>query len=412
MKSSLLLLAYYYLPATTSGVQRALRFVKYLPRNGFPVFVVSSSESGSDLGCSNVSYVPDLASPRTRAAFHARVANLIQRWLLPYNEQLPWAPFAVEAGSRLIRKHGISAVISTSPPMGTHFAAWWLKRRYGLRWIADFRDPVLGNPGRPRRWALPYDRFVERMIFRSADAVLVVTDVIAEECRKRYPQWAGKIHVLWNGFDPEEVIEPREIPPRPYRCLSHVGILYAPRQPNSLLASLNRILQDGRIDANSIRLRFIGQVQDSGSLYSNPAVQSLLKSGCLEIYCESIPRREALTEIETSDYLLLLDIADLSQNGYAVPAKLHDYARTGRPILAVTPQESPVDRILEKSGLRYSCIYPGDTEETVDAKLLKFFSYPSDPASLSTWYTESFDGGKLAASVSRILDTLLDEDDR
>jgi len=402
LKRPILLLAYYYLPATTSGVQRAGRFARYLPRAGYPTFVVSSLFAGPS-GLPDVVHVP---ADNTGSSLAGQLAAGIQRFL-PYNEQLPWVPNVIAAAERLIRDHGISAVISTSPPVGAHFAALWLKRRHGLRWIADFRDPIVGNPGRPRRWARPYDRIIERGIFHSADAVLTVTDVIRDQCRERYPRLAKNIHTLWNGFDPEEAMGPAPIPPRPYRVLAHVGILYGPRQPTSLLDSFERLIAQGRINPADVRIRLVGSIQNEESFLAYPALRSLRQRGCIEICPNTIPRADALREIATADFLLLLDVADLQNGGYAVPAKLHDYMRAGRPILAITPQDSPVHRILDRSGVPYACVHPTDPPEAIDGKLLEFLALTSEPVTPSEWYLDHFDGQRLTAQVASMLDDLL-----
>lgn len=402
-KRSILLLAYYYLPATTSGVQRAARMARYLPRHGYVTYVVSSSESGT-AGLPDIIHVPDESTVRSAGRL-TRLAAGVQR-ILPYDEKLPWVPHVMEAAGTLIGENNISAVISTSPPVGTHLAAMWLKRRYGLHWVADFRDPIVGNPGRARPWAQGYDQILERSIFEAADAVLTVTDVIANEWRNRHPHCARKIHLVWNGFDPEEAMGPAPVPSRQYRTLAHVGVLYGPRQPTSLLASLARLIDRGRISPAGIRLRFVGPIQDETSFLSDPALQSLQRRGCVEVCGHTVPRSAALQEIATSDSLLLLDIADLANHGYAVPAKLHDYVRAGRPILGVTPEHSPVDRILSMTGLPYLCVYPPDSPDTIDSKLLTFLNLPSDPITPTQCYFETFDGQRLVSNIASILNGL------
>lgn len=79
-------------------------------------------------------------------------ARIVQR-LLPYNDQLTWVPHAVATAERVLAGGDVFAMLSTSPPSATHIAAFLLKRRYGIRWIADLRDPIYQNPFRPGRVA-------------------------------------------------------------------------------------------------------------------------------------------------------------------------------------------------------------------------------------------------------------------
>src|ERR1035438_6431645 len=92
-QNHLILLAYYYLPDNTSGVQRAVRLAKYLPRNGFRCHVISSSHPAELTCIAGVAHVPNEQIGRSSAVWLGRVATFVQRFL-PYNEQLPWVPHA------------------------------------------------------------------------------------------------------------------------------------------------------------------------------------------------------------------------------------------------------------------------------------------------------------------------------
>lgn len=401
-KAATLLFAFYYLPDNTSGVQRAVRIAKYLPLHGYPCHVICSAGKGEQPGISNVTHVPGEITRTPETLALERWAVRIQRALLPYNEELPWVPHALAAAKHLMLREPISAVISTSPPVATHLAALVAKRRYGLKWIADFRDPILGNPGRPRRWARPYDKMLQKWIFRNADAVVAVTDVVADEWRRRYPRWAHKFHVIWNGYDPEDALRPLPAPARPFHVLSHVGVLYLKRHPNALLASVDRLISRGQLDPQSIRLRFIGPIQEQAQFEAGAAAARLLSLGCLEINGEIVPRPQANAEIASTDYLLLIDIVNLSNVGYTVPAKLYDYVLAGRPILAITSPGSPVERILAKSGVRYVCLHR-ETDAEADRKLIDFLRLPTDPLPPSQWFLDTFDGERQAETLAALL---------
>src|SRR5207244_4364454 len=107
-----------------------------------------------------------------------------------------------------------------------------------------------------------------------------------------------------------------------------------------------------------------------------------------------------------SDYLLLLD-GNQQNVGYTVPAKIFEYIRVGRPILAVTSPESPVDRILDRSGVPFVCIYPHDSTSDVDLKLSGFFRLSNQPRPASAWFREQFDGERQAAQLGNILEKIL-----
>ncbi len=400
---AVILLAYYYPPENTSGVQRAVRIAKYLPCYGHKCYVVCSSHKGEDSSIQDVFHVPSSATQTPGADRFAKLAAWTQRIFFPYNEQLPWVPHALAASRAILTRDSVQAVISTSPPVAGHLAALRLKQRYGLKWLADFRDPILGNPNRSRRWARPYDAFLERFLLRYADIVTTVTDASAAELCRKYPWAAGKIQVVWNGYDPEEAFGPLPIPVRPYRLLSHIGVLYALRHPNALMGSLARLIRNGALDSGAFKLRFVGPLEAPNTFVQNPAVSALREHGCIEIQGELVPRSDAMREIATADCLLLIDIVNLSGAGYTVPAKLYDYIRAGRPILAITHPNSPVERILAGCGLPYVCLYHHDPDALVDQKLLGFLRLPSRPVSPSDWFVEQFDGRRQAGKIAALL---------
>jgi len=432
MAKGLLVLAYYFPPDSESGAQRPFRFAKYLQDHGYRAHVITASPQGQVSPWRHVSQAPNGGGSWTSAAIGSRIGRLIQRFL-PYNDQLPWVPHAIAAardvitaqipgaipafpgGAIQVAPQGsagtslpvpVSAVLSTSPPLAAHLAALWLKRRYGLKWIADFRDPVVGSPFRKRKIGPPYDAALERLIFRHADAVVTVTDTIHDVWCRRYPRWAHKAHVIWNGFDPEERLGPLPIPSRAYRVLAHAGSIYGGRHPGPLLASLERLIRRGLLESKGLRVRLVGYIDENTLRLDQPPASSLIAEGCLECRNCIVPRREAIQAMAEADFLILCDGNDTNL-GYAAPAKLFEYIRIGRPILGITARNSPVDRILAKSGVPYSCIYHDDCEARIDNRVLSFLTLSADPSALTSWFLDQFDGKRQTARLASIIDDLL-----
>jgi len=389
------LIANAYPPMMFSGATRAFRFAKYLREAGHCVQVIADGEAPEPEPF--VARVPAQARSRRGMKALARLADWTQSLLLPYNERLYWVPHAAAKAEEFAATGKVAAVVSTSPPLGSHFAALWIKKRHGVPWIADFRDPLSDNPFHEgavlgsRRLAHAGERLMERWLFSSADWIIANTDTVLERWRRRYPQWSKKFVVIWNGFDPDESAPPaREQPSRPYRVLAHVGVLYGARHPAILLGSLARLIQHGRLKTGDVHVRLVGAIEQSCILASEPAFSFLKARGCLSYTGASVPRQEALREIYSADYLLLLDLnphhADLQ-----VPAKLFDYATAGKPILAFTPRHSPVERILGRSGLAHVSIPPDLPEPEVDELVLRFLELPPRSLVPNQWFLDQFD---------------------
>jgi len=402
-RAEMLIIAYHFLSLRESGAARPARFAKFLRRGGMRVHVVTQGdavrlENHPDTRCT-------IGSAASRSVCIAsRLAHHIQRRLLPYNECLPWVPYAVATASQILRTNPVRFILSTSPPLATHVAALELKRRFGMHWIADFRDPLSDNPFRNRRWARPYDRAVEYSLFRFADVIIANTDSVAELWRRRYPQWTHKIQLIWNGYDPEDHLEAAPIPPRPFRVLTHVGSLYGGRRPTLLLDSLWRLVRSGRLDPSGFRLRLIGPREANASGIHDSAFAALLGLSCLECHGESVPVEQARLAMTEADWLLLLD---LNESGAAlqVPAKLFEYICIGRPILAFTLPDSPVERILMRSGVPHRCVHPPDSAKHIDDTVSEFLRLPSNPIAPAEWFCRHFDSRGQVAMLRDLLES-------
>jgi glycosyltransferase involved in cell wall biosynthesis len=296
-------------------------------------------------------------------------------------------------------------VLSTSPPVATHLAAAVLKKRHRIKWIADFRDPLLGNPFRTRKAAQVYDRAIETFILSYADIVLANTDTAAEMMRQRYPRQARKVRVLWNGYDPAESFGPSPLPQRDYRVIAHVGGLYGGRHPGVFLSSIERLIGRGVLDPSKIRIQLVGSLNLDDAWVKSKTFHILRDRGCLNYTEHRIPEPEARRVIAEADYLLLLDLNALDAR-VQTPAKLFDYLQVGRPILAFTAKESPAERILQKSGVPHGCVYSTDTPEYIDSKILDFFKLSTEPAPTSGWFKTHFSAPLQAKTLAALLDTL------
>jgi glycosyltransferase involved in cell wall biosynthesis len=403
----LLMLPYHFPPENTTGAARPFRFYRYLPEFGYQPYVVTAGHPDPASPRENVWHVPNRFLVPSRTTLAGITEMALRKFLFPTDEGQLWTRSAVAAAEKVVRQHSIGAVYSTAPPFTSHIAAMKLKQKLGLKWIADFRDPLVGNPfrvldGLPAR----VDQCLERRIFRNADALIAVTDTIGEEWARRYPAVAAKIHIIWNGFDPDEAFPEPAVSPGPRRVLSHVGGAFGGREPTQILQSIDRLIAKSLLNPAHILVRMIGYLEP-GIVEQNLALFNRLKEqGCLEYGGGKVRRSQALQNLVDSDYLLLLDGNQLGI-GYTVPAKLYEYVRAGRPILASTQHNSPVDRIVPNCGVRYGMIYLDDSAEQTDRKMMEFLALPSEPVSPSRWFFDTFDGRSHAGMLASIVDSLL-----
>jgi glycosyltransferase involved in cell wall biosynthesis len=400
------MVAYFYPPDNFSGAIRAGRFVKYLRKLGHPVTVLAAAAENLGPVGEDVHRVRGEFAFEPRRDSAAFLERAIHKILLPSDWGYTWAWRAAVYAARFMRREPRPVVISTFPPLACHWVGLLLKKRYGAPWIADFRDPYWGSPLRNRRRAVLFDRRMQRAIFRNADVAVATTDVMLDLWRPEYPQWCEKMHLIWNGYDPEEALGPAPLPPRPHRVIAHVGAIYSKRHPNQLLASLARLTGRGLLDPASVKVRLVGSISEDGSV-DRELLDRMKSSGLLELTPE-LPRAAAQQVMATSDYLLLLDmmldVPSINVPSINVPAKLYEYIRVGRPILLCTTSNSPSERVLALSGVSYRLIQTDDTEAETDRKVLDFLSLPTEPRPLAPAFTGTFEAMSQAVYLSGLVE--------
>jgi glycosyltransferase involved in cell wall biosynthesis len=406
-EAAVLLLAYNYPPANTSGSARPYRFAKYLPRFGYVAHVVSRPVPAAQAP-PGVHWAPGAGESSASRRFSRGCWRALHRLASPFDDRLPWVPDALDAAEEVIREIPVTAVVSTSPPLANHVVGMQVKKRTGLPWVADFRDPLLGNPFRGGMRARVHDWLVEAGILKSADLIIANTDTLAQLLLSRYPEHRSKITTIPNGFDPDVTFGPAPIPPRSYRVVAHVGTIYGARHPARFLAALDKLIESGKIDAQGVRVELTGNVESTIVPMTGPPFTTLRELGVLQFDGKRVPKEEALQRIAEADYLLLLDLNE-SNSCLQVPAKLFDYVRIGRPILAFTSPGSPTARVLELSGVPFRCIHSTDSADRVEELVMEFLKLPTEPVPFSSQFAESYSAIPQTRQLARHLDALRGE---
>jgi glycosyltransferase involved in cell wall biosynthesis len=402
-----LMFAYHFPPENSIGGARPFRFAKYLSRLGYTcrVFTAADQTGRND---PNTVYVPDPFVTFPRRNIKWQLERAIRKLFMPGALGTQWSHSACRAAKAHLRAHPGARVtiFSTFPPLGPHLAAWQLARSENLPWIADFRDPfpdwsefsvVRPHHRRVFQW-------LERAIARRADVVIANTDGAMVKWRDEFPSLNGKVHVIWNGFDPEERIGPLPLPPRNYKSLSHVGHLYHNRTATPILESIARLIAAGRLSPARIRVRLVGSAEP-GVLPSQQFLDRARDEGWLDLVTERIPQREALQISRSSDSLLLLQPQSTTQ----VPGKLFEYLQIGRPILAFVQPASPTERLLKRSGVPHRCVYPGSAPEDIDEVVAGFFDLPSTPVAPTPEFEQRFNAENQTGMLDAMIRSLHEE---
>ncbi|MBI1764836.1 MAG: glycosyltransferase [Acidobacteria bacterium] len=379
-----LLVTYHFPPSAASGTFRMLGFARHLPKFDWQVSVVAPPElpwEPVDAGLS------EKIPPETRihAVPYPRRAPKLVRWAAPWGV---WLPVAWRTCRRLFREQSIDAVLTSGPPHGVHVLGYYLKRKFGVPWLADFRDPWLtaGSNSAQRGMRGLWLKHWERRVFRNADVVLANAPNAAAAMQHSYPRWAGKVETLPNGFDPPFeragidcrtgfLARPTAWEGRPTCCqnvrrqiepdgihLVHAGELYAGRDPRPLLdavAQWNRCAPQGR---RMLSVHFVGKTSQCGfDLATEIKDRRLPEFVTLH---GQIPYADAISMMQAADILVLLDSPGRT---IGVPAKVYEYLGAGRPILAFAERESDTAQVLRQSGAAHCVISPASADNLLPA---------------------------------------------
>ena len=239
-----------------------------------------------------------------------------------------WSRRARAAALDLARTSGARAIYVSASPYTALLLGLWLKRRTGLPFVADFRDPwTLFAPRLARGLKFRIDRHFERRVLRGADAVICNHEPMRADFERIEPACRGRCTVIPNGFDPADF---EGLPPVERSCaLAHVGMAHED-SPLPVLRALAALNSRGALPAG-FRARFVGGLP--------PSSLALWKELGLEGVVSVEPRvahAEAITAMRSAGWLLLL-LVRMEEGGKWYPGKVFEYLASGRPILCVAP---------------------------------------------------------------------------
>jgi glycosyltransferase involved in cell wall biosynthesis len=354
-----LFVAYHYPPeASSSGVLRTLKYTRYLGAHGWRTTVLTLQRHAyevTDAGLED--QIPPgvrvVRTPFLDVKRHLAIRGVYPGSLAVPDRWIGWWPWAVREGRRIMRTDPVDVVYSTSPHATAHVVALSLGRLARSPWVADFRDPWYEEPpeaGTPRvvHWAA---RHLERRVVHRAAAVVASTERLRDALAARYAgEPREKFWAIPNGYDDED-FAPRPMldgsPGSELLILHTGGINPTFRDPRPLFAAVREAGDRGALDMSKVRFRFLG----GGPFGDSPQMKQAVEAAGLSGRVEFLPRVDyarALAEQAKARLLLLLqasaDTVDL------VPAKLFEYLRTGRPVLAVVEPGATAELLRETGG--------------------------------------------------------------
>lgn len=347
------MIAFHFPPLRgSSGIQRTVRFARYLPEFGWEPQVLTVRPGVYEAVGDGNEIPPGLAVHRTPALDAARAFAIGTRypsWLARPDRWASWKWSAIPVGIELIRRFKPDILWSTYPIATAHAIAHSLARLSHVPWVADFRDPMAqeGYPPDPATWK-SFERIESRTIHRARRSIFT-TSGAARTYRLRYPDCADRISVIENGYDEEafaNLERPSHMEARagPFLLL-HSGIVYpSERDPAALFAALRALREQGRLRPDKLVIRFRAAIHDE--LIRDLAT----RNGVLDVVdiAPLLPYREALAEMMSADGLLVLQASNCNEQ---IPAKIYEYLRAKRPILGLADPAGDTGEALRRMGV-------------------------------------------------------------
>ena len=430
-----MIITYYWPPSGGGGVQRWLKFARYLGEQGWTPVVVAPEGAAYPVTDASLSddipaevevlrvpiWEPFAAGQKVLGKEATKVERLgasakqdagsgltgwFARWVrgnvfIP-DSRVGWVRPATRAILKHLANQPVDAIITTGPPHSVHLIGLRLKRATGLPWVADFRDPWSDidylDDFHLTRWARRAHQRLERTVVETADRMLVTARGAARGVE------ANPARVWWipNGWDESDFHSPARPSDAGAFVLAHFGSLYASRNFTAVweaVATWNAVASNRRI-----LLQFYGNTAPE-------VVASLaehLTPGRDFVVHGNLPHRQAVDEMHRANALLIMH-NNTNSGSRCIPGKLFEYLATGRPVLAVGPVPGDMAALiadeLQPAGCPWWVHSPAEAEKIADTmgELVAASDHAQGPLPIAEAFERRALAGGLALKLTELI---------
>ncbi|UXP31774.1 glycosyltransferase [Reichenbachiella agarivorans] len=427
MSKKVIIVTYYWPPSGGGGVQRWLKFVKYLPQFGWEPIVFTPENPDFHLqDHSLLKDVPShvevirfpiweptakLKSTHTKQGVVAKDQSLsligrLMIWLrgnlfVPDPKRF-WVRPSVDFLSNYIIQHQVDRVITTGPPHSMHLIGLGLKKKLNIQWIADFRDPwsdwdILGEL-KTGQFAMTLHRNLERKVMQAANVVLACTPAMARLFERKDKTY--RVKMITNGVDETDFENVQPVGSLRKFRITHMGLLNDMRNPAMLWEVLEELCVENEAFAQSLEIFLSGAISDT-VLQRIQGYEQLAQRLIVRAY---VAHDEVIRQYLQSSVLLLL-MNDSTNADLLIPGKLFEYLYAERDILAFGSPQSDVNQILLDAGLHEVLSY--QERQVLKSRILQSYeTFLRGEQSVSVNNKEQWTRKKLTGDLVEILDGL------
>ena len=417
-KIKVLILTYYFPPAGGSGVQRWLKFIKYLGNfNIEPIIYTADNANYPILDNSLIEELPKNITVLKQAVFEPN--NFIKKnrkkssGFLPQKESFSgkiaqyiranyfipdarkfWIKPSVKHLTAYLEKNPVDVIISTGPPHSLHLIGLALKKKFKIPWIADFRDPWTNIDyfhKLPLTTKVKQKHFkLEKEVIQTADTVVVVGKTMQEE----YHPLNKNTIVIENGFDDFKSNFKTEKDTK--FSLLHIGLLNQDRNHKVLWQALKELKSEIPEFNQDLEIKLIGKV-------CQEAIQEIKKN---KLYpnlnlIDYIPHQQVITHQKSAQILLLL-VNDTPNAKGIITGKIFEYLQAKRPILAIAPTDGDLAKIIHntQSGI---VVNFKDKEAVKKAILSYYLNYKNNTLQICPKNIEKYHRKELTKKLASVI---------
>ncbi len=425
-----LIITYYWPPSGGSGVQRWVKFSKYLPSQGWqPVIYTPENPDMPSIDQSLYSDIPEEAEiikrPITEIySIYRRISGnkgggevnpinsqkktLKQKLMLAIrgnlfipDPRISWLRPSVRFLKKYLREHPVDVIVSTGPPHSMHLIAREVSKATGIPWVADFRDPwtrmfyfkhlALSD------WARKKHEKLEKMVLDDASAVVAVSPLVQEEFKT---MTGNRIELVTNGYDPEDfgqIVEPDG-----HFNIVHTGLFASDGNPETLWKVLSDLCREDARFADQLRIRLVGKNDTMilDSIHAAGLERNLVDLGYRD---HTVAVREQM-----GSTMLILPLRKEPEYRATLPGKLFEYLGSQRPVLGIGQTDGAMARILADTGAGET--FEWDDEAGIRAYVLKRWEkfLAGDDDSVPDNNIEQYSRKATARKMAALLESLID----
>lgn len=373
-----LIITYYWPPAGGPGVQRVLKFSKYLPEFNWQPIILTVKKGeypatdetlAEDIpecckvyktnsiepnflykkftGMKPDEKIPVAVLAEENLNWKKKLANWVRLNLFIPDAKIGWIPFAIREGKRIIRKENPDIIFSSSPPPTVHLIAKRLAKWSKIKWVADFRDPwaeihYYENQKRTKI-SNKLDRKYEKAVLNDAIVITCISQFDIEDDFSKKVKGEKCINIP-NGYDESDFTNLTYNTKNDQKfVLMHLGAVSAERNPTNLFRAIRILANEDKISCRTFSLNFIGTLNKSVTI----SIDEFKINKFVEIM-PYLPHRKALEYTQQASVMLLL-VTQSEKNKRILPGKTFEYMRTGKPIFVLGPEDGEVSRIISET---------------------------------------------------------------